>query len=292
MIEYVIYDREVLPDRPDGDYGWTEPESAASLEYPPVYPYNNITQTESGHMFEMDDTPGGERVRIHHRSGTFIEMHPNGDEVHKIYGNGYEIISKNKNVLIKGVCSVTIENDCLIQVYGNRKEVIYGNHSTVVKGDYDLVVQGKTNITSPSDMKINGGGETGFVTITAGQAVNINSDLLVDGAMNSQSVTTVGRIDTGPLGGISAGIQGFVSELGGIGIGIPIAVPGTIDCALLINCFGAITAEVSMAAPSAEFGTMAAVLMTDVVNTSIYDFHFHFGFSGPTSTPVPAFIGV
>ena len=95
---FVPYVREVDPERPSEDYGWTEPESPASIAYPPKYPFNNITQTPSGHMFEMDDTPGGERIRIHHRSGTFTEMHPNGDEVHKIYGDGYEIITKNKNV--------------------------------------------------------------------------------------------------------------------------------------------------------------------------------------------------
>ena len=59
---------------------WTEPESAANTDYQPVYPYNNITQTEAGHTFELDDTPTRERVRLQHRSGTFIEMHPNGDE--------------------------------------------------------------------------------------------------------------------------------------------------------------------------------------------------------------------
>ena len=37
---------------------WTEPESAANTDYQPVYPYNNVTQTEAGHKLEMDDTPG------------------------------------------------------------------------------------------------------------------------------------------------------------------------------------------------------------------------------------------
>ena len=78
---------------------WTEPESAANTYYQPVYPYNNVTQTEAGHKFEMDDTPTRERVCLSHRVGTFIEMHPNGDEVHKVYGNGFTIVVSNKNVL-------------------------------------------------------------------------------------------------------------------------------------------------------------------------------------------------
>jgi hypothetical protein len=50
----------------------------------------------------MDDTPTRERIRLQHRIGTFMEMYPNGDEVHKVYGTGYEIHLKGKNVLIKG----------------------------------------------------------------------------------------------------------------------------------------------------------------------------------------------
>jgi hypothetical protein len=86
----------ILPPSPS-DNSWTEPESARNTETPPVYPYNNIQQTESGHSFEMDDTPTRERVRLQHRIGTFLEMHPDGDEVHKVYGTGYEIYLKGKN---------------------------------------------------------------------------------------------------------------------------------------------------------------------------------------------------
>jgi hypothetical protein len=42
-------------NKPDAYWGWTEPESAANTDYQPVYPYNNVTQTRSGHMFELDE---------------------------------------------------------------------------------------------------------------------------------------------------------------------------------------------------------------------------------------------
>ena len=35
---------------------WTEPVVIDSTNKP-QYPYNNISQTKSGHSFEMDDTP-------------------------------------------------------------------------------------------------------------------------------------------------------------------------------------------------------------------------------------------
>jgi hypothetical protein len=95
------------------DSSWTEPVIVDSKN-PPAYPYNQVQQSESGHSIEMDDTPSRERLRLQHRSGTFTEMQPNGDEVHKIYGDGYEIIYGNKNVQINGQCNITIYGACVV----------------------------------------------------------------------------------------------------------------------------------------------------------------------------------
>ena len=65
------------------DENWDEPNPFYSAEYP----FNHVWQTESGHTFELDDTPTRERVRIQHgKSKNFIEMHPNGDQVVKVFG--------------------------------------------------------------------------------------------------------------------------------------------------------------------------------------------------------------
>lgn len=51
--------------------------------YAAQYPSNNVYQTKSGHTIEIDDTSGAERIHIHHKSGSFIEIHPNGQIVIK-----------------------------------------------------------------------------------------------------------------------------------------------------------------------------------------------------------------
>ena len=91
-----------------------EPESPNNEDTQPESRHNYVTSTPRGHFFEMDDTPDRERVRLSHRSGTFIEMHPGGDEVHKVYGDGYEITVKNKQVIIQGDCKVEIHGDCSV----------------------------------------------------------------------------------------------------------------------------------------------------------------------------------
>ena len=46
---------------------WKEEAGRKSL-----YPFNKVHHTESGHMIEMDDSVGAERLTVQHRSGTFV----------------------------------------------------------------------------------------------------------------------------------------------------------------------------------------------------------------------------
>lgn len=280
-------------EKPSFFRGWTEPESPANSENPPRFPYNQMTQSRSGHTFEMDDTPSRERVRLTHRTGTFIEMHPNGDEVHKVFGDGYEITIKDKNVLIKGACTVTIEGDALTHIKGNKVEYVEGNYELHVKGSYSQVVEGYTNITSKNDMDIRAGNfATGALTLSCSDAVYINADAVVDGELTAQKIYSKGRVDAET--GISAGPLGFVTGLGGISVGFPtpltpVAVPGQITC--MGNIFSAMTinALVAVNAPLGNFGFMNSILMTDLINTSIFNSHIHpapRGITGPSILPM------
>jgi len=92
------------------------------------YPYNHVYESESGHLMEIDDSPGGERLHREHMSGTFEEWHPTGDKVVKVVGSNYEIIAGSSNVIITGDVNVTIE--------GTKKELIKGDYILEVEGDY------------------------------------------------------------------------------------------------------------------------------------------------------------
>ena len=273
------------------DLSWTQPESAANTDYQPIYPYNNVTQTRSGHMFELDDTKGRERVRLQHRANTFIEMHPNGDFVHKVFGDGYEIIVKDKNVQIKGACNITVEGDAYLYVMGDKVEQIDGNLEQHIKGNYTQVVEGVSNITSQGNMRIDAGSSlTGSLTLSAGDVVTLNADLSVSGEIVGDKIFSNGRIDTSPNGGISAGKYGFVTMLGGVAVGFPVAVPGNIICIGTMNAGLLVNAGVSVNSPVANFGYMSAGLMTDVVNTSIFDSHIHPTPKGPSGPPASAMV--
>ena len=218
-----------------------EPPSAADAidGKRPLYPYNNATQTESGHSFEMDDTPDRERIRIHHRANTFIEMHPNGDEVHKIYGDGYEIILKNKKVSVKGSCSVFIDGNAAIQVKGDSYSTVEGNYTGIVNGNSNLTCKSNLNITANKEMRLSSNEDieisckslnvTGDVYVQGDLATertisaqgNITSDLCVIGTMSIRSPGSlmVGATalvwPTAAIGFIDIDVPMFINVLAG-----------------------------------------------------------------------------
>ena len=76
----------------------------------PSYPFNHMIESESGHVLEMDDTPNAERLHLYHRSGSRIEFLRDGDMTLKVQNNNYEIILKDKKVLIAGSADIELSN--------------------------------------------------------------------------------------------------------------------------------------------------------------------------------------
>lgn len=83
--------------------------------YAAVYPNNKVTQTTSGHVIEIDDTPDAERIHIRHKSGSFIEFHPDGSIV--IKGNG---------VYIDGGSAVNVQASSTDQTFGSGEITVNG----------------------------------------------------------------------------------------------------------------------------------------------------------------------
>ena len=112
---------------------WDEPDPKGIKKYAAVYasgqyPYNHVHESESGHIHEIDDTKGGERLYTQHMSGTFEEIHPDGSKVVKIVGDNYEIIAGSSNVAIFGDVNITTT--------GTVRELIKGDYHLEVEGDY------------------------------------------------------------------------------------------------------------------------------------------------------------
>jgi len=275
---------------------WTEPESAANTYYQPIYPYNNVQQTEAGHKFEMDDTPTRERVCLSHRSGTFIEMHPNGDEVHKVYGNGFTIIVSNNNVLIGGDCNIEIQGNCNINVLKDMNVQVGGNYNLQVRGETNVRSVGEIDILGDSDVRITADENFGgTMYLGAADHISIASDLNVGGSIHADMINAESRVTAGL--GVFAGVAGFTTS-GGVSAGFPtpaspIAVPGQINALTSVNAVVSVNAALANFS-LAKIGVMDAVLMSDKINSTIFNTHIHGnGNNGfPTTLPLSLFVGV
>ena len=116
------------------------PEPESSLSYGAIYPHNHVTKTESGHVIEVDDTEGHERIRIIHKTGTYVEVNRTGQRVSKIVDNDIEVVVKDKTVYVSGNCNITVLGDCNITAEKTLR--LTSNTSIVLKAPGGVQVLG------------------------------------------------------------------------------------------------------------------------------------------------------
>ena len=157
---------------------YTEPEDPYHAEYP----YNHAGQTESGHVIELDDSPGAERVHIFHRSGSFVEFHPDGSIVAKSVKNNHVLTISDKFTVTMGNAVDNTEGNSTEYVGGEYTLEVAGGDMTVdVKaGNLNLTVNG--NVTSTVT-----GNVTSTVTGNVNQTVGGNMTAAVTGNFDVSS---------------------------------------------------------------------------------------------------------
>jgi len=86
----------------------------AELEPPPSatfgaqYPFNKVFESERGHVIEIDDTPGVERIHIYHNSGHYMEMIP-GLRTDKVNGDHIEISMQARYIKVRGDMAIIVD---------------------------------------------------------------------------------------------------------------------------------------------------------------------------------------
>ena len=116
------------------------------------YPYNHVLETESGHYVEFDDTLGNERIQIHHRTGSFVEIHPDGNITVKAIGNVTNIVDGNLDTLVHGNYSLTVYGTTAVDSQGKITERFWDDRLTTIKGKETLEVTGAADLTFKSTL--------------------------------------------------------------------------------------------------------------------------------------------
>lgn len=134
---------------------WDEPAPA----YAAKYPYNHVTESESGHIEENDDTPDHERTHRWNRTGTFEEIGPDGQRIFKVVAHDFEILMKDHEIHIMGKKQETVQHDYDLYVQGNFNIQVDGNVNLLVKGSVYEHVKGSVNSTVDGSLVVKTGGD-------------------------------------------------------------------------------------------------------------------------------------
>lgn len=152
---------------------FSEPKSP----YNAKYPYNHVTESSSGHVIELDDTPSHERVHIYHRSGSFVEFHPDGKLVIKSINDNFTVALQDYNLYCDGELNIVCKN----------------NANIVAKGDVNVSTENAFNLNAVGNVLVNTNGK---FEVSADNGIFLNSP-------NNIGLTSNGKISLDATGNIS-----------------------------------------------------------------------------------------
>ena len=214
--------RENIPTANGASSGtWNEPESAFNAKYP----YNHVTETESGHVIELDDTPNAERIHIYHRTGTYVEIDREGSVSYKVRGENYEIFNRNNRMYIQGNHDITVDGAKTLLVKNALDVEVLGKTTINIKNDADLNVSGtfnvkakNINIEAQQDLNIvtgnylntRVGGDLNY-TVTGNEQHSVSGDLDMDASDINLNSGTANPF----AAGVSGLDDGFLSDIYG-----------------------------------------------------------------------------
>jgi hypothetical protein len=172
------FDSMELPGNQESVFGsngitWNQPE----LPYAAVYPYNHVYESESGHLKEIDDTPGNERIHERHRSGTGTEISANGTVTNIVKGDSYSITNGDRQTYVQENNDLTI----------NGRYKLYINKNGQTNNHYDIQIGPGANVNIQVDNgDINLHTLTGRINVNSGGDYNlkVGGDMTIDVAGN------------------------------------------------------------------------------------------------------------
>jgi len=205
------------------------------LDNPPVsqYPFNQVNESRSGHVIEIDDTPSGERILIKHKTGAGVEMRADGTILVATKNNHVTIVQGESKLIVEGDAdlqyngnlnvdiagdynlkvggnfNINVAGDEVKEIDGNFREKVHGNHNSIVDGNKGITTTGTSSQTTLNGYNnvVKGTHRTsveGKVSLSASDQIKIASEKqLVQSAPDvniaAQSISVFG--DTGTIGG-------------------------------------------------------------------------------------------
>jgi hypothetical protein len=133
--------------------------------YAAQYPFNAVEESESGHVREVDDTPGAERIKESHRTGTFYEIHPDGGKVTKVVKDNFTAIMGDDSLQVVGDCKIMVMGSCSlftaldVDVFATTGVKLFSPASIQALGAVDVsIIGGAVTLVGMAEMTLISGG--------------------------------------------------------------------------------------------------------------------------------------
>ena len=159
--------------------------------YAPEYPYNNVMETESGHVKEYDDTPGLERIVERHKSGTQYEIAANGSKNETIIRDNYRLVVGEDTLEVYGNVRIICSGHIDVAVAGNLSASVAGNISADSSTGNIIATAAKGDITTTAT--------EGNISVIATKgdisATSTEGDITVTTTDTTKKITLAGNVD-------------------------------------------------------------------------------------------------
>ena len=131
------------------------------------YPKNYVQSTSAGHIFEMNNTEEGERIRLLNANGNFLDLDEKQNNNLVSYNDTY--ILSDHNLVIKvgedvksdraviqiiGDCNITVEGDMHTECEGNRYDQVNGNYQIQCGGVFSVSAEENMALQSMNEMHL------------------------------------------------------------------------------------------------------------------------------------------
>ncbi|AXC34387.1 tail associated lysozyme [Vibrio phage YC] len=113
------------------------------------YPHNDVDVTRGGHVLEVDNTSGSERIHTYHKSGTYNEMQATGDMVTSVAADEYRVNKIDLNEWIGRHSRRVVEGSATTRFKGHQYVSTEGGMTYVTTGGTLFTESDLFEIVSP-----------------------------------------------------------------------------------------------------------------------------------------------
>ena len=144
---------DISPTQPGAVYT-TPVGTEPPLAFRGVYPYVHTYKSMSGHIKEVDDTPGHERLFDYHKSGTYQEIAEDGRRVVKVIGDNFQIVVQDDNIYIEGSQNIYVKGNMSITCLNDVSLNVGGRVEMNVNEDFRLKAKSISLETTSGDINV------------------------------------------------------------------------------------------------------------------------------------------